>query len=182
MVPEVYQQWGPFFAEYNSKFVDWATFNMDQQKSRPYIFNPKSPDTELNFFITEFFDLYPEMKISLFYFGGAEAIQMENRGVYKLLVHFFKHFERLKRGGLDAEGALEKTFAKFDDYVRVKMQEVSTTQVIAQSLRVRPLLSFLQADSFKLASNKLAKTQRDVEFLEMGDRLGGLEEVDSSVE
>lgn len=181
MIPELYQQYAPYFADYNRKFIEFAAVNLHQHANVPYIFNDKNPDNEINFFITEFFDMYPEMKISLFYFGGTEAIRMENRGIYKLLLHFYKHFERLTSQGVKSKRALELTFDKYDDYVKVKMQETATTQVIAKSLQIRPLLGYLERDSLDTTRNKLARTQRDVELLGLRHQLRDLEELESTV-
>jgi hypothetical protein len=181
IIPEAYQQFSPFFSDYNRTFEAFVGINAHENFRIPYIFHPHTPNSEINYFVTEFFDMYPEMKISMFYLGGIDGIQMENRGIYKLLMRLHNHFKKLKKNGYDQVKALEMTFKKFDDYVNVKMQEVATTQVIAKSLRIRPLLKYLEKDTLDITRNKLAQVQRDIEVNELKDKINNIEEIDSNV-
>jgi hypothetical protein len=181
VTPSLYQEWGPLLSEFKYEFKRYAAKHFRKNHKTPYIFHPATNDFGANFFITEFFDMYPEMKVSMFYFGGFDGIKLENRALYKLLYQLYDHYTKLTEQGQSKEIALEKTFKKFDDYVKVKIQEVGTTQVIANNLEIRPLMGFMQRKALDETRNKLARTKRDVEVLKIRDKIEELEEIDSTV-
>ena len=166
---------------FKAKFKEYATLNLHQDFRKPYIYNKHTINHEINFFITEFFDVYPEMKVSMFYFGGIDGVKLENRGIYKLLSKLYKQFLRFKKEGKKEERALELTFQKFDDYVKLKMEEVASTQVIAKSLRVRPLMNALQIETLDITKNKLSRIQRDQEIANMEKNIKNMQDFESSV-
>lgn len=181
LAPEIFKQYAPYLADYDMRFIEYVTFNIHQDFRKPFIYNKHTASQEINFFVTEFFDLYPEMKVSMFYFGGIDGVKLENRGIYKLLSRLFKEFQNLQKRGIKQDKALEMTFQRYDDYVKLKMEEVASTQVIAKSLRVRPLLNALQMESMDITKNRLSRIDRDIELSKMKEQINEMDDFEASV-
>ena len=181
LLPDLYRQFGPHLSDFDVSFKRHMALAGQKNFKAPLIFHPSMGDQETNYFVTEFFDVYPELKISMFDLTGMAGIRLQNRALYKLLYQLFGHYKRLVQQGLPKQRAFDKTLEKFDDHVKEKVQRMGTTQVIASNLQVRPMLSFLQREALDVTRNKLARSQRDVELLKMRDAIQEMEEIDSTV-
>ena len=129
----------------------------------------------------EFFERYPEIKIPNFYYGGDLALKLENPPLYKQLSRYYEEYMQDTFNGMTREQALMKSFAKFEDVIQLRIEEAKTTEVIAKSMRVKPLMNVLKKDSLLEGYHKMLRVQRDVGLDQMKDEIDNLEDFVGSV-
>lgn len=95
-----------------------------------------------------------------------------------------KHYEDFLKEtdqGVTYQKALSNSFKKFEDMVQMRIDEAKTTEIIAKSMRVKPLMTVLQKDSFLEGYHKMLRLKRDVTIDEMKEEIQNIDDFTSSV-
>lgn len=121
------------------------------------------------------------MKISTFQYAGAQAVKVENKALYKLLVRLYSAYQKGIKAGASKKVSLEKAFKKYEDHIKVRMEEIKTTEMIATSLKAKNLINYIQQDALTETFYKMQRAKRDIGFDEIKEEIQTIHDFEASV-
>ena len=121
------------------------------------------------------------MKISTFQYGGASAVKLENKALYKLLSRLYSEYVKQTKAGYSKKKSLQRAFEKYEDHIKVRMEEIKTTEIIATSLKAKNLINYIQQDALTETFYKMQRAKRDIGYDELKEDINFMFDFEGSV-